>query len=452
MTTLLRSPIWFDPRVKPPRGAVELDPLHPLARGMVGCWIDAEPIVEDYSPRANTATRVNAPTFVPGPGGLAHSFAGTDQRLLTIRAKSDDLTGALTVAQGVQPRGSFVNFRNTIFRGDTAAGQIGIIVFGDAHWEAEFVSGGGVTGSTLVLNKDASLAYTLTGAGGTAQTYTDGRPNNSGAGRTASFKDADLTIGADVPNGRWWNGLIYYTYLYNRALSASEVAWLHAEPYAMFRPAGVRRRFLVIPPITTTRDAQLPLEFQGLSALLRDAQLPLEFQGLSALLRDAQLPLEFQGLSALLRDAQLPLEFQGLSALLRDAQLPLTFSGALLRAAQLPVDWRGAMVPPRSAGLPIAFTGIDPDLLLHRWLVLVKLNTPLLHAWTVHALAQTFALPHQWAVKERLPALPHRWNVTGDLLTPFGVSPETGEPLPAVGAGPAPGDVQQPVATKDKTP
>lgn len=398
---LRRSASWSDPRVKPPRGAARLDLGHPLARGIVGAWIDAESVVEDYGPRANTATRVGTtlPAVRGGPGSPAHFYDGASSRLLTIRSKTDDLVLAMTVLQGIRPQGSLISHRNTIYRG-AASTQLGIIVFADGHWEAQDGGGSTTSGFTLTLNADFSIAYTLTGAGGTLAMYQNGRPGATVGSRTASTQNQDLTIGADVSNGRYWNGLIYYTYLYNRALSGAELAWLHAEPYAIFVP--VARRRVVFEQQIVTRDGSLPVDWRGLETLLRNAPISVAWKGTAV----------------------------------RDGSLPLDTTGTARRDALLPID------------LP----GVEATDLLHRWLVLVRAESPLTHAWNVLKAAESFPLTHQWNVRQVAAGLPHRWNVIGDILTPFGVDPTTGEPLPATGGAAAPGDIQQPVATTDKTP
>lgn len=162
---------------------------------------------------------------------------------------------------------------------------------------------------------------------------------------------------------------------------------------------------------------------------MRDPRLPLDFLG--TLERDPLLPLDFGGQETLNRDPLLPLDLGGLETRNRDARLPFDYRATIFRDAQPHVE----------------FSGIDPNLLLHRWLVLIKASLPILHSWDVLKLAEQFQLPHEWTVKEPLPPLPHRWNVIPDVLTPFGIDPSTGGPL---GAGS--GDIQVPVATKDKTP
>lgn len=225
---------WPDPREQPPIASVELDLNHPLAQGMIACWLHTESVTKDFGPRGNTGTRVGTGVSLAAGGhGVGASFTGGSGLYInTVRSKTDDLTGALTVAQKIVTRGSFINHRNTLYRGDATNGQFGIITFSDGHWESE--SGAGISGGVMTLNKDYSIGYTLTGAGGTLTTYTNGAPIVTGL-RTASFKNNDCTIGGDAVNSRWHNGLIYYTYLYNRALPTGLMLWLHEEPYAMFQ-------------------------------------------------------------------------------------------------------------------------------------------------------------------------------------------------------------------------
>jgi hypothetical protein len=392
----LRSPLWIggDPRVKPLRGTAELDPQHPLARGLVGCWIDAEDlIVEDLSPRANTATGVNGPPVVPGSSGLAFSFNGSSQRLLTQRSKSVDLIGPLTVAQRVQPRGSFVNYRNTIARGDNINGQLGILVDSTGLWSSESGTIGAFNGTVLVLGKDADIAYTLdANAGGVTRTYTDGVLITTVTEGTTPSKDQDLTIGADTFNGRWWSGLIYYTYLWNRALTSGEIAWLHAEPYAMLRPAGVRRHALSLP---VSRNALIPAEWFG--GIRRNAPVPVEWRGR-----------------------------------LFSRSVPVEWFGGLARAAPIPVEWRGRVF---ARSVPLEWAGLGAGLLEVYWNVQQNLNALLPLLWSVVSAVLAAGVQVQWNVVGTIAQqLPIAWNVIPDVVTPFSQ------------------DVQQPAAITDKTP
>lgn len=80
------------------------------------------------------------------------------------------------------------------------------------------------------------MPYTLSGVFGTAaqQIYYNGQP---GPTREDSYTLATgyITWGAWMDWSDNWDGPIDYFYIINRALSAAEVAWLYAEPYAMIQ-------------------------------------------------------------------------------------------------------------------------------------------------------------------------------------------------------------------------
>lgn len=218
------------------------------------------------------------------------------------------------------------------------------------------------------------------------------------------------TFNGNVELTRFWLG---------RALTDAEVIELYASPWSMMRPFGPR--------------------------IGSGSTLPIS--------RHMLLPVEF-GPVTRERGMFLPVEFDGLRTVIRDALLAMDFAQAMEAFKALPVEFQVSPVDViRRALLPVETTGIDPDLLLHIWNVFVTLNAPFLHAWDVISTAELFSIMHQWDVLEPAEPLPHRWDDTGDILTPFGVDPATGEPIPSPAPGVvAPGDIQLPITVKDKTP
>ena len=113
---------------------------------------------------------------------------------------------------------SFTNYQNIIYKGDTTAGQYGIIINTAGNWAVEPAAG--FLTNTLVLN----TWYYLTGTyDGTTVTAYNNSANVGTALAINSVRGIETTIGTDLPNSRYFNGLIGGAQIYNRALTSAEV-------------------------------------------------------------------------------------------------------------------------------------------------------------------------------------------------------------------------------------
>jgi hypothetical protein len=119
---------------------------------------------------------------------------------------------------------SVSGLRNMIGKA-TGLGQFGIMTVG-ADWSVQVNDGVGlnVSGSTLTTGIWYFLSYTL--KAGLVSVYTDGKLVNT-SNRTTSLVATDLTIAADVTNGRYFAGQIDDFQFRNRALNASEMWQLY---------------------------------------------------------------------------------------------------------------------------------------------------------------------------------------------------------------------------------
>lgn len=230
-------------RTKPPAGA-QVDWLHPTSRGLVGCWL----FNEGSGGIVNDLTQTNNGSGVAGPSwsNSAMLFNGTSQYLNCGTSLRHNLTTAYTVLAGCRPTGSFVNFRNLFFKG-SAWGQYGIITFSGGTWQAQFQSAGLSGNTTLSLDTDYQLGVSF--AGSTGRTWQNGKQTNSGTVGVVSQPTVAFAIGADSVNLRYWSGLVYYTFLWDRALSAGEIEYIYAEPYSFIQ--SPKRRVYSLPASAT---------------------------------------------------------------------------------------------------------------------------------------------------------------------------------------------------------
>lgn len=216
------------PSQKPFRG-MQINRSHPLAKGLVGCWVFNEQTgdeVFDLSGNGNHgAFGGNIPTWVSD--GI--SFPSTGD---WIDIPHQDLTSNWTIVfeaycnGGVSPNGAMVlgngaDSQNFIYTGNNVRTRFQNTAGLNADWTAD----------TDFYHKwrQCSFVADTTGVELYLEANSQGRQII-----TPSFKFYQIGTGHTVSNYDY-NGTIRYIHLYNRALSPTEIAWLNREPYAMFQ-------------------------------------------------------------------------------------------------------------------------------------------------------------------------------------------------------------------------
>ena len=238
------------PSQKPFRG-MQINRSHPLAKGLVGCWVMNEATggkVFDLSGNDNNGTITSADWVADGL-----DFNGSSDYVVSIDTNDvGDYSKDFTVS---------IMFAST----DTGSGSSRGQLVGQAAW----LSNGGKPGFRIALDggqiwialedNTNSRAIGLFGSGfndGNVHTVTVVfKPGSTttkvfvdsisqGTLDTSNEPDASgntdyFCIGAVIRNGdttlQYVDATIYDSYIYNRALSPTEIAWLNREPYAMFQ-------------------------------------------------------------------------------------------------------------------------------------------------------------------------------------------------------------------------
>jgi len=213
---------------------------HPLARGLVGAWVMNEGSgskVYDLSGNGHEGVFVGNPLWVP------NGIDFTDDAINAGGSVFDSCTSELTIAFSVKYRtggsvhGRFidkypapsiyyhVNDARVRFYGTIGGNSW------DNAWAGSLLTNGQNYNITTRLGSGfqelyigGELADNALSGGPYSGAYSTGPGVNAYLGNCAS----DMT--------RNFNGIIYYTYIYNRALIPSEIAWLDREPYVMFEP------------------------------------------------------------------------------------------------------------------------------------------------------------------------------------------------------------------------
>jgi hypothetical protein len=222
---------------KPPLGSL-INWSHPLSRGLMGCWLMNEGSgnrISDLSGNGNHGILMNGPLWVPGKVGQALSFNGVDDSVNLGNHPSLNLPNAFTIAVWVNQT-SLVNWSGIISKSNInyllLIGQPGTPYLVAQVGGIEKNTGSG-TETILPNNEWHFLVGTFDGT--YLRYYYDGVREGL---ETATGGNVDTTT-ADAYISDWdysnkFNGLIDGVRIYNRALSAKEIRWLYAQPYAMF--------------------------------------------------------------------------------------------------------------------------------------------------------------------------------------------------------------------------
>ena len=218
-----------------PSPGVQLDPLHPLSRGLVGYWLFNEGAgsrAQDISGKGNHGTLTDGPAWTGGQRGGALRFDGTDDYVSTplSMASLSQLTISMWARRSAL--GAFVYISSNV-NNSTQNVQIGFFSDGLVYPTIGDGTFPTVTSNTvdwvhcvMVYNGAAStkLFLYLNGASSTLSAQPTGTATHASAGT--------FDIGRRLANARYTNGHIDEVRIYTRALTALEVQQLYATPYA----------------------------------------------------------------------------------------------------------------------------------------------------------------------------------------------------------------------------
>ena len=231
--------------IKPPPGT-QINWGHPLARGLVGCWL----FNENGGLRAidlagnNHGILTNGPLWVPGRNGIALSFDGVDDEVtfpsvptsaisnvtvsMWVNLASVSLKGAFIKigypGTGSNGNGYAVGVGNSDF--DTTGNNL-IGLFENERWiNTGAPIGTGWRHITMVIDDF-----------GTPSFYIGAVSKGTFSGGDARAPSSNTYIGgytSGTPDNRHFNGLIGEGWIWNRFLRPEEIQWLYTDPYAMF--------------------------------------------------------------------------------------------------------------------------------------------------------------------------------------------------------------------------
>ncbi len=242
-----------------------INPYHPLAQGLVGCWLLNEgggDKIFDLSGYGNVGTFVNNPTWVPDglevtEDGDEHVTLGRSSILqpseitLVVGAiKTADIaannTGLLRTPQETQNTGGILAIHS-----DEKA-RFFIMNLADNQWA--------ICESDNIVPLGSEHQYIGTCDGSDVFLHIDG-VLQADTESVSAIKWG--TVNQDAAVGRYNvqtpDAIITYAFYYNRALTPRQITSLHAEPYAMFEPVfdPVLFGYVVVDGVAPTKSWQV---------------------------------------------------------------------------------------------------------------------------------------------------------------------------------------------------
>jgi len=249
-------------RIKPWRPVLQGG--HPLAHGLVGAWLFAErggTATRDTSGYTNTGTLTNGPVWGTGLFGPHLTFAAASSRYVSIgNVSSVDMssTAGFTLSAWIR----FTNtgsYKEIIGKGVNTDYEIMV----DNGQKILFSNNAGgykqmLSVATISVNTWYHIAGVKSYADTTGRIYINGVLNatSTSMGGAAANSSNPLLIGARTTGTPtlFFNGDIAGAMVWNRPLTARDVATLYADHWAMVRPRYrvLGKAIAVSPSITPT--------------------------------------------------------------------------------------------------------------------------------------------------------------------------------------------------------
>lgn len=214
---------------------------HPLARGLVVYWLFNEGTgnkVNDLSGQGNEGT-IDGALWTPGKDGWVLEFDGSDDCLEISLPPQITYAAPMTAVMRVKASvvHSLKGFLNIQY-GSGNSGQIALAYFADAYngllvsrgWNANY----GAKPSTAISQTAWNdIAIVSNGGNERLNLYVNGALNTAdGNARLNEFGDNVVQLGQGIVDLHASCQIGFFC-IYDRALSAEEIAWLHREPHAM---------------------------------------------------------------------------------------------------------------------------------------------------------------------------------------------------------------------------
>ena len=242
-----------------PKLGTPINRKHPLAKGLVGCWLFNEKAGNtafDLSGNDNDGTLTNmaAADAASGWGNSSHGdvikFDGIND-LINIHS-SPQLDDINPISICMEVYADSFDDDNRIYSKDATGAAGKTLCIREAPDNIlEYRCGYSITRGSWSTPTDSILpgnwyrtcvTHDNSSIANDAVIYMDGLPvvvneTLTPEGDLISEAAIDGIIGNRPDAARGWDGMIGYLFIYNRILTPFEVAWINRDPYAMFQPS-----------------------------------------------------------------------------------------------------------------------------------------------------------------------------------------------------------------------
>lgn len=237
---------------KPPVGPLTVDIGNPLSGGLVFASPLTEygsNVVNDYSPGyAGTGALKATPPWQSGSLGAQLGFDGTTQYVDFGTAPAARTAAKLSIVAWIVHRGT-VSARAMVgwFQSSATTYEFRLTDTHKLELLKEASASLGVSTGTVPSNTLTQVGVTYDGTNGLF--YVDGAQGSSFTStNTFSYAASDnirIASQSGASGSEFFNGSIAAVYIWNRVLSAGEMASITAEPFQLFRTRPIQRWFVV---------------------------------------------------------------------------------------------------------------------------------------------------------------------------------------------------------------
>jgi hypothetical protein len=233
------------PQLKPVRGT-QVNWTHPLARGLVGCWLLSEgtgsQAIDSGPLKQHGAFNGGPPLWKPGTNGYTVEFDGVEECIdcgpgTFTWENTNEVSAVALVNQATNQSTKTIFGRGHYVRPCLLAAYDG----GRFYWRVRASTLNSLTSTSSHATDGTEWVHVAgTWKSGDSHLYINGIQEASGTVPTGTMSLVATRAGiGGVNDGGYgttvFTGRIAHVYVYNRVLSASEVEWLYREPFSMFQ-------------------------------------------------------------------------------------------------------------------------------------------------------------------------------------------------------------------------